>query len=118
MLIDHLFILSIVSFGLGLSVLTYRLFARRNGWPMGTLYAEAPMVPVVLGLFALGTGLAFAAARTASAGGLIIVVCGALLALFWTGFIRVGSQIAVILAPLAAIALIFGWLAIPVGFGG
>ena len=55
-------------------------------------------------------------ARGAPSGGLIIVVCGALLALFWTGFMRVGSQIGLILGPLAAIALIFGWLAIPIGF--
>ena len=116
MLIDHLFMLSIVSFGLGLSALTYKLFARRHGWPMGTLYSEAPMVPVVLGLFALATGLSFAVARGAPSGGLIILVCGALLALFWTGFLRVGAQAALILGPLAAIALIFGWLAIPVGF--
>ena len=115
MLIDHLFMLSIVSFGLGLSAATYRLFARRNGWPMGSLYAESPLVPVILGLFALATGLAFAVARGAPSGGLIIVVCGALLALFWTGFMRVGSQIGLILGPLAAIALIFGWLAIPIG---
>lgn len=116
MLVDHLFMLSIISFGLGLSVMTYGLFARRHGWPRGSLYMEAPLVPVILGLFALGTGLAFAVARGAPSGGLIIVACGALLALFWTGFLRVGSQIGLILAPLAAIALIFGWLAIPIGF--
>lgn len=116
MLIDHLFMLSIIAFGLGLSVLTYRLFARRRGWPMGTLYSEAPMVPVVIGLFALLTGLSFAVARGAPSGGLIILVCGALLAIFWTGFLRVGSQAALLIAPLAAIALIFGWLAIPIGY--
>lgn len=115
-MVDHLFVLSILSFGLGLSVATYRMFARRNGWPMGSLYAEAPLVPVILGLFAFGTGLSFAVARGAPSGGLIIVVCGGLLALFWTGFLRVGSQIGLLIAPLAAIALIFGWLAIPIGF--
>jgi hypothetical protein len=35
---------------------------------------------------------------------------------FWTGFLRVGSQISLFLAPLAAVVLLFGWMAIPVGY--
>jgi len=49
-------------------------------------------------------------------GGMIIVVSGLLLAVFWTGFLRVGSQISLFLAPLAAVVLLFGWMAIPVGY--
>lgn len=116
MFVDHLFILSIVAFGLGLSLLVYRLFARRYNWPVGTLHQDAPLVPAAVGLFSLATGLAFAIARGAPSGGLIIVVCGLLLAVFWTGFLRVGSQVSLFIAPLAALVLIFGWLAIPVGF--
>jgi hypothetical protein len=116
MFIDHLFLLSIVAFGLGLSLLVYRLFARRYNWPVGALHTEAPLVPVAIGLFSLVTGLSFAVARGAPAGGLIIVVCGLLLAVFWTGFLRVGSQVSLFLAPAAALFLIFGWLAIPIGF--
>ena len=116
MFVDHLFLLSIVSFGLGLSLIVYRLFARRYNWPLGALHIDAPLVPVAVGLFALVTGLSFAVARGAPAGGLIIVVCGLLLAVFWTGFLRVGSQVSLFLAPLAALTLIFGWLALPIGF--
>lgn len=116
MFVDHLFLLSIVSFGLGLSLIVYRLFARRYNWPMGTLHSDAPLVPVAAGLFALVTGLSFAVARGAPAGGLIIVVCGLLLAIFWTLFLRVGSQVSLFLAPAAALTLIFGWLALPIGF--
>jgi hypothetical protein len=32
---------------------------------------------------------------------------------FWTGFLRVGSQLSLLLAPLASILLILGWLAQP-----
>ena len=41
------------------------------------------------------------------------VVIGYLLAVFWTGFLRVGSQISFFLAPLAAVLLIAGWLSLP-----
>ncbi len=116
MSIDHLFISAIVSFGLGLSLLVYRLFARRYNWPVGTLHTEAPLVPVAVGLFSLITGLSFAVARGAPAGGLIIVVCGLLLAVFWTGFLRVGSQVSLFLAPIAALIVIFGNLALPIGY--
>ena len=116
MFIDRLFMLSIISFGLGLSLMTYRLFARRNKWPMGLLQQDYPAVPVLLGLFSILIGLAFAAARGMPTGGMIIVVSGLLLAVFWTGFLRVGSQISLFLAPLAAVVLLFGWMAIPVGY--
>lgn len=116
MIVDRLFLLSILSFGFGLSLMTYRLFARSNRWSMGVAHSDYPAIPVLLGLFALGVGIAFAAARGAPSGGLIIVVAGLLLAVFWTGFLRVGSQVSLFLAPAAAIALIWGWIAIPIGY--
>lgn len=109
-MIDNLALLAIGAFGWGLSLCTYRIFARQNGWPMGSLHTDLPAVPVVVGLFALFVSLTFAAAHGASEGGWVIVVFGLLLALFWTGFLRVGSQVSLVLAPLAAILLLFGWL--------
>lgn len=114
-MIDNLFLLAIASFGWGLSLATYRLFARRNNWPMGALHADLPLIPIMLGLFAFLAGTLYAAARGVDLGGWIIVGCGILLALFWTGFLRVGSQISIFLAPVAAILLLVGWL--PFFFG-
>ncbi len=109
-MIDNLFLLAIAAFGWGLSLTTYRLFARQNGWPMGALHADLPALPVLVGLFALTAGLSFAAARGAAYGGWIIILFGILLAVFWTGFLRVGSQIALFLAPVAAALLLIGWM--------
>lgn len=109
-MIDNLFLLAIGAFGWGLSLTTYRLFARQYRWPMGALHADLPAVPILLGLFAVVAGLLFAAARGADYGGWIIILFGILLAIFWTGFLRVGSQIALFLAPLAAALLLVGWM--------
>lgn len=114
-MIDNLFLLAVAALGWGLSLTTYRLFARRNHWPMGALHADVPFVPIMIGLFALLAGLAFAYYRGQAYGGWVIVGCGLLLALFWTGFLRVGSQISIFLAPLAAVLLLIGWL--PFFFG-
>lgn len=114
-MVDNLFLLAIAALGWGLSLATYRLFARRNGWPMGALQADLPPIPILLGVFAFLAGLGFAAARGYEYGGLAIVVCGILLAIFWTGFLRVGSQISLFLAPVAAFFLVIGWLGIAQG---
>jgi hypothetical protein len=34
-MIDERFLLAVAALGWGLSLSTYRVFARRNGWPMG-----------------------------------------------------------------------------------
>ncbi len=39
----------------------------------------------------------------------MIVLFGLLLAVFWTGFLRVGSQISLFLAPVALIFLLLAW---------
>lgn len=109
-MIDTLALLAIGAFGWGLSLATYRFFAQQYGWPMGDLQWEAPHVPAILGIFALGAGLLFAAARGSSEGGVVIVLFGALLSLFWTGFLRVGAQTALFLAPLASALLLVAWL--------
>ncbi|MGD9784180.1 MAG: hypothetical protein AB7E80_09825 [Hyphomicrobiaceae bacterium] len=115
-MIDNLFLLAIGAFGWGLSLTTYRLFARQNKWPMGALHADLPAIPILIGLFALTVGLLFAAARGADFGGWIIVLFGILLAVFWTGFLRVGSQISLFLAPIAAALLMIGWLPSILGY--
>ncbi|MEQ1713609.1 MAG: hypothetical protein ABL908_19740 [Hyphomicrobium sp.] len=115
-MIDNLFLLAIAAFGWGLSLATYRLFARRNAWPLGSLQSDLPVIPILLGLAALVASIAYAAARGADFGGWVIIVCGLLLAVFWTGFLRVGSQISLFLAPWAGFLLLLGWLAEPLGY--
>lgn len=108
-MIDERFLLAVAALGFGLSLSTYRMFARRNGWPMGSLQADLPAVPVVLGIAAFLAGLMFAAARGPDDGGWIILLFGVLLGIFWTGFLRVGSQISLFLAPLAMALLLVAW---------
>jgi len=109
-MVDHLFLLAVGAIGWGLSLAMYRLIAERTGWPLGAVQAGAPAVPVGLGVISLSIGLAFAASRGLTHGGLVIVVFGLGLALFWSGFLRVGAQSALLLAPLAAILLLVAWL--------
>ena len=116
-MIDNLFLLAVGAFGWGLSLATYRLFARSNAWPMGALQTDLPIVPVLVGILALAAGLIFASARGADEGGWVIIAFGLLLAVIWTGFLRVGSQISLLLAPIAAFLLLLGWLSVPLGYG-
>ena len=117
MMVNNLFLLAIAALGWGLSLATYRLFARRYNWPMGALHADLPGVPILIGLASVLCGAGFAVAVGSEYGGWIIFACGVILAIFWTGFLRVGSQISLFLAPLAAFMLVIGWYAIPLGFG-
>lgn len=112
-MIDAYFLLATAALGLGLSLATYRFFARRNGWPMGTLHAEAPLLPILIGICSLLVGFLFAAARGTDLGGWHIIAVGLLLAASWTAVLRVGSQVSLFLAPLAAIWLVLGFLGFP-----
>jgi hypothetical protein len=114
-IVDNLFLLAVAAFGLGLSLTSYRVFARHYRWPMGLLQAEVPAIPVLIGLVSLLAGAAFAVARGPETGGWIIVVGGVLLAALWIGLLRVASQIALLLAPAAAFLLLLGWFAEPLG---
>lgn len=114
---DNLFLLAVAAFGWGLSLATYRLFARSNGWPMGALQADLPIVPVLLGLIGLISGLLFATARGADDGGWAIIGFGLVFAGVWTAFLRVGSQLSLFLAPFATFLLLLGWLSVPLGYG-
>jgi hypothetical protein len=83
---------------------------------MGALQTDLPFVPVLIGLAGLFAALLFAAARGGSDGGWVIIALGLVFAALWTGFLRVGSQLALFLAPIATFLLLLGWLAVPLGF--
>lgn len=114
-MIDNLFLLAVAALGWGLSLATYAIFARRQDWPMGALQLDFPAVPFLLGSFSIAVALWFASSRGVESGGWVIVLFGILLAIFWTGFLRVGSQISLFLAPIATVLLITGWLSLPLG---
>ena len=114
-MVDNLFLLAVASLGWGLSLATYSIFAMRRQWPMGALQMDFPAIPVLIGLVAIAVSVWFAIARGPEAGGWVIILFGILLAIFWTGFLRVGSQISLFLAPIATVLLITGWLSIPLG---
>ena len=111
--IDLGFILAVIAFGWGLSLATYRMFAARFGWPMGSWHAQRPALPILMGVVAILLAVSFALTRgyvgyPLSAGA--IPVFGVAWAAFWTGFLRVGAQSALLLAPAAAVLLVVRWL--------
>lgn len=112
--LDLPFFAAALALGWGLSLATYRIFAVRNDWPMGELHANKPLVPVLLGVFAVALAFLFAAFRAATPaselGGWWIVPVGVLWAFFWTGFMRVGSQASLFLAPIATAVLVTAWI--------
>jgi hypothetical protein len=115
---DLPFFLAVAALGWGLSLATYRAFAMRYEWPMGHWHRNRPALPILIGILAIGGALLFAVARGysnvpgAAWAGWSIVGFGLLLYLIWTGFLRVASQVSLILAPAAAVLLMVSW------FGG
>ncbi len=115
---DLPFYLAVAAFGLGLSLATYRMFATRYGWPMGEWHRNRPALPVLIGLLAFIFAVLFATARGlsnvpgAAYAGWSIALFGVLLAIVWTGFLRVASQVSLVAAPVAAVLLGLVW------FGG
>ena len=112
-MIDVGFILAVAAFGWGLSLATYRLVARQWGWPMGAWQLRRPRLPVATGVCAMALAVLFAAARGYSGHALsaaVIPVFGVAWAIFWTGFLRVGAQSALLLAPAAVLFLVVRWL--------
>jgi hypothetical protein len=111
--IDLGFVLAIVAFGWGVSLATYRVFAKRLDWPMGAWQVRRPALPVMVGVLSILLAAFFALARgyggyLLSAGA--IPVFGLAWAVFWTGFLRVGAQSALLLAPAATVLLVVRWL--------
>jgi hypothetical protein len=112
-LIDLGFVLAVIVFGSGLSLATYRIVASRWGWPMGAWHRKRPILPVLVGAACMLLAAAYAFAR--GYGGYVlsaslIPAFGAGWAAFWTGFLRVGAQSALLLAPLLALLLMVWWL--------
>ena len=110
--IDWLFIFAAMACGFGLSLATYRIFAVQNEWPMGELHMNRPLIPILIGVFALVIGFLFAAARGPEFGGWWIIIFGVLFAVFWTGFMRVSSQLSLFLAPTVTVLLLLGWIGV------
>jgi hypothetical protein len=111
-IVDLGFLLAVVAFGSGLSLATYRAVAGQFGWPMGVWHRERPALPILVGVGSLLLAAAYAFSR--GYGGYVlsasvIPVFGIAWAAFWTGFLRVGAQSALLLAPLAAALLIVRW---------
>ena len=112
---DLPFFLAVGALGWGLSLATYRMFASRYEWPMGEWHRNRPALPVLIGLLAFLFAVLFAAARGLSGvpgapfAGWAIVLFGCLLALVWTGFLRVASQVSLVAAPVAAVLLGIVW---------
>lgn len=106
--VDAMFVLATAAFAWGLSLATYRLFAHHNSWPMGAWHVERPGLPIAIGVAAVAVAVLFALVR----GGAtlpVLVLSGIMCALGWTAITRVGSQSALLLAPVAAVALIVAW---------
>ncbi len=108
MTVDLLFVLAAGAFAWGASLATYRWFAVHNGWPMGDWQAHRPGLPAAIGLTAVILAMLFALAR-GGATTVVLPLFGVLCALAWTAVTKVGAQSALLLAPLATIALIFAW---------
>lgn len=108
-MVDHLFFLAVGAIGWGLSLASYRPIAVMAGWPLGVAQERLPTVTSLIAIASIAAGLALAIARGPMEGGIVIVLFGVGLALFWSGFLRVGAQSALFLAPLSALALIVAW---------
>ncbi len=107
MTVNPLFLLATAAFGWGLSLALYRAVAARFGWPMGALQKNYPLAVMLIGLAALVLTFLFVLSDTTRRWPVLLL--GLLFALFWTGFLRVASQTALFLAPIAALLLGIVW---------
>ena len=110
--VDLPFYFAVAAIGFGLSLICYRWFARHYEWPMGAWHESHPTLPFFIGLASLTIGALFAAARWADGGvyaASSIGMFGLALAILWTSFLRVGSQISLFLAPVFAGLLFVSW---------
>ena len=107
MIFNPVYLLATAALGWGFSLAIYRPLARHNGWPMGAMHARHPLLVIVLGLMALVLSFLYIFGDPGQRWPILIL--GLLLALFWTGFLRVASQTSLILAPLAALLLGVTW---------
>ena len=104
-----MFVLAVAAFAWGLSLATYRWLALSNAWPMGDWQAERPALPRAIGAGAVA--IAFLAALDLSGSTAVwVILFGAIGAFIWTMLLKVGAQSALLLAPMAAVLVLAGWL--------
>ncbi|CAN1721835.1 DUF3325 domain-containing protein [Hyphomicrobium sp. 1Nfss2.1] len=108
-MIDLMFFLAIGAIGWGLSLALYRPVAERAGWPLGEAQERLPTLTLLIALSSIAAGVAFALVRGPMDGGVVILIFGVGLAIFWSGFLRVASQTSLFFAPLAALLLAGAW---------
>ena len=109
MVVDHMFFLAVGAIGWGLSLAAYGSIARAAGWPRGTMQDRRPVLTQIIAFASIAAGLAFALMRGPLNGGFVILIFAVGLAVFWSGFLRVGAQSALLLAPLSALSLALVW---------
>ena len=109
--IDAVFILAAAACGFGLSLATYRFFALRNNWAMGDWHRNRPGLPIAIGVVSVVWSVMIALGR----GGpslWTIPLFGVVGAAIWTSLLKVGSQMSLILAPIATVLLALAWIII------
>lgn len=109
--IDAVFFLATAACGFGLSLATYRFFALRNGWTMGDWHRHRPGLPMAIGVVAVVWSIMIALGR-GGASLWTIPLFGVFCAAAWTGVLKVGSQVSLILAPVATVLLALAWMII------
>ena len=110
--VDTAFFFAVWGLGFGLSLATYRSFARHHGWPMGSWHARRHVLPPIIGMLCILVAGSFAGARIYGGhvtSGWAIPLFGVAWAIFWTGFLRVGAQSALLLGPAATLVLLLLW---------
>jgi len=112
--IDFGLLLAVLTMGWGIATAAYRPVAEAVHWPMGSPQRRYPHVAQGLGWLCVTCAVSFVVWRTVAgypASAAMILVFGLAWAAFWLGFLRVGAQSALLLAPLAAALLLWRWLA-------
>lgn len=104
-----MFVLAVAAFAWGLSLAAYRWIATQSAWPMGIWQAERPVLPRLIGLGAIAVALASGAALGGGAL-LMVLLLGLVGAFLWTLLLKVGAQSALLLAPVAVVLMLLGWL--------
>lgn len=105
-----MFVLAVAAFAWGLSLAAYRWVALSNAWPMGAWQAEWPLMPRLIGLGAAGVAL-ISGAELGGAALPLVLLLGLVGAIAWMLVLKVGAQSALLLAPVAAVLTLVGWLA-------
>ena len=111
--IDYGMVLAVMTLGWGQVLLLYPAVAHAHGWPSGRWQSAHAMPARGLAYGCIALALLFALWRAIAGfplGAVAIPVFGVAWAVFWIGFLRVGAQSALLLAPLGAILLVVRWL--------